>query len=59
MRNLREWSYGQSNPVTANILYEEIVFAPEEDETVLEVVLKKLNVSIPFDAQVRFEGVNF
>lgn len=59
MKNLREWTYGIVNNKTTSHLFESFVVAQEMDETKLEVVVKSANVQIPFEAQVRFEGVEF
>lgn len=59
MKSLREWTYGVANNKTTSHLFESFVLAPEMDDTKLEVVVKSTNVQIPFEAQVRFEGVEF
>ena len=58
-KTVREWTYGQENAMSDGYLFEQTVVAPEFQSVQLSIVMKNLKVSVPFEAQVHFEGTTF
>ena len=59
-RVIRDWTYGEKNQKNETYMFEsEFIAEPDQRTTIMQVALKQMKASVPFEAEVHFEGVNF
>lgn len=60
VKSVRDWTYGHENSKNISMMFEsEVIAAPDGKTTTLQVILKQMKVSVPFEAEVHFEKVDF
>lgn len=58
-KTVRDWSFGVGNSKFDNFIFEHIFLLNEKEKLELQVILKQVEISIPFEATVHFDNTTF